>query len=1092
MKPISTLIFVTFGLSYASSATASTPIFERQQYAAVLSFDVHSPNPDHAWFGPAMAESLTTRLAAVPALALVERRRLNDLLLAKGVGQTGEFDEKRSKQALEILGVEYLLIGSVQVANQRRQIADIRIDARIVKTETAEIQGELAFSVTGSTSDLFALQSEIAVKFVDVLGIKVTDDEKNALQESEARNAQAYRVFQEANTLLDERSYRKAIDRYDEAMRLNRGFFDAAHRNQGTAYVRLARASQGVKRSRVQLEHIEKFERDARATSPALFDLGLAYKAAIRWHKAYKAFRNYLSFSVKTVLWSQPTHKSLVVPPFFYRDNLLVVDENGVEIQNLADGKILHKLRFSGLKAALLARSAEQLFVSDGESIAALSLPKLTVVWETSLPKLHAVRRVSIAKTTTQVFLLQSDYPNSQVHGLSRHSGQLQWSRLVQGSTKGLHASNDQKALRVLHFASTSRVFGANAEMHSTVCTTHRVEDGRETARVVVDGDFEGTVIHHADQEAIVENYRGVGSLALKDGTVNWSVSVRDAASVWAPDERALYTVMEGMIVKFDPVAGREIWRSEESAISGKSRPIINDAMVIVPTDSALVLLDKYAGETIKRIGSKREGHIAATNELIATGTRLIDVGSDESRSPVSRYNAHLQLAEVALSMGKAQTAVLHAADAISLFPLRAGGYLLLSRAKQVLGAGEEALENIVRYAVRLPTNEANDPEGAVAQALAKIGDIQFHRISPGENTIFGNSGERYVAWRSCSGRWQAGVCHLGLLDLEAWDTRLALKTKEVSDVWMAPDGTTLFKSADRLFCLTDLIAAKQRLWKLDDFAGPLLLIDNLVVGRFDLSDRGKVKDVIVGIDLHTGKQVYEMHTGIEEEVRFFFKADNQLALVHGIRGVESDSHLMLADLDTGKRNSGFKLSGGDIEWATVLGEQLYLVNEKHVLYRLVHGARKETKMHTFDGFIRNGRYENTNATCQSDLCLIGDDQGLYSLMNSKLKLLASGKVLWLTRHDDEAYALVSGLLIAIDLSTGRQRWKQPAGGRKVVAGSGGVAVIDAHGNSLSLFDSTGRPKKTVGGLGRVDSCQFTDDRLLVGTEYGVFGMEVN
>ena len=226
--------------------------------------------------------------------------------------------------------------------------------------------------------------------------------------------------------------------------------------------------------------------------------------------------------------------------------------------------------------------------------------------------------------------------------------------------------------------------------------------------------------------------------------------------------------------------------------------------------------------------------------------------------------------------------------------------------------------------------------------------------------------------------------------------------------------------------------------------------------------------------------------------VRFFFKADNQLALVHGIRGVESDSHLMLADLDTGKRNSGFKLSGGDIEWATVLGEQLYLVNEKHVLYRLVHGARKETKMHTFDGFIRNGRYENTNATCQSDLCLIGDDQGLYSLMNSKLKLLASGKVLWLTRHDDEAYALVSGLLIAIDLSTGRQRWKQPAGGRKVVAGSGGVAVIDAHGNSLSLFDSTGRPKKTVGGLGRVDSCQFTDDRLLVGTEYGVFGMEVN
>jgi len=280
----------------------------RVQSVAVLTFKNNTANRDNAWIGAGFAETLTTKLQQVQALTLLERRRIQDLLRENGVDLSKGVD-KEIDRIQSILGAEHLLLGSFQMTGDYGDPkSKIKVEARIITTETAQIQNGLSFSVSGLTNNLFDLQTELAAKFCSALGVPFY---LSTIQYNDCKNLESYRLFNLANKALAEEQYSRAIELYDKAMSANvGGFFVSAHHNQGEAYIQMAESRENDKeKQKIRSEHLERFEKDAQEAAPALFDLGLAYEKNEMNDKAIQAFQDYLKWAGEKgslVKWNIP------------------------------------------------------------------------------------------------------------------------------------------------------------------------------------------------------------------------------------------------------------------------------------------------------------------------------------------------------------------------------------------------------------------------------------------------------------------------------------------------------------------------------------------------------------------------------------------------------------------------------------------------------------------------------------------------------------------------------------------------------------------------------------------------------------------
>ena len=145
---------------------------------AVLPFANLSPDPDVAWLGDGIAETLTAELEA-RGLNVVGRAR--DWLAAGGAaGGGGRAGDPAGGDALgdlgqlhRRLGARWAVTGSYQQIGQR-----LRINARIVDLPSAVVVH--AVRTDGERHEIFALQDRIAVDLA--AGLSGTDSRREGLR----------------------------------------------------------------------------------------------------------------------------------------------------------------------------------------------------------------------------------------------------------------------------------------------------------------------------------------------------------------------------------------------------------------------------------------------------------------------------------------------------------------------------------------------------------------------------------------------------------------------------------------------------------------------------------------------------------------------------------------------------------------------------------------------------------------------------------------------------------------------------------------------------------------------------------------------
>ena len=177
---------------------------------AVLPFANMSPDPNDEYFADGMTEELKDRLAQVKSLRVISR---TSVMKYKGA----------NKGALEVareLSSGALVEGSVRKAGNR-----VRVTVQLINGGTEEHLWSSHYD--GNLDDIFAVQSEIAVKVAGELKVQLLGSEKRTLEKKPTESTEAYSAFlrgRELHREQSEPSVRQALSLFQKAVELDPGF----------------------------------------------------------------------------------------------------------------------------------------------------------------------------------------------------------------------------------------------------------------------------------------------------------------------------------------------------------------------------------------------------------------------------------------------------------------------------------------------------------------------------------------------------------------------------------------------------------------------------------------------------------------------------------------------------------------------------------------------------------------------------------------------------------------------------------------------------------------------------------------------------
>jgi len=208
--------------SVRAQQAAATPAADQQQDMrpgiAVLDFDVSSVATDHETFdalGRGLAAMTLSELTANPAIRVVERTQLQQILNEQNLGHEGRVDPGTLSRIGKLIGARYMVTGTlIDIAG------NLRIDTRIFDTETSEILK--TESVRGKMDNVFDMVPQLAQKLMH--DASVPPLERHAMEQFRQQNpappTAAVMAYSRAVLYADRGDTQRAIEQYRRATQI--------------------------------------------------------------------------------------------------------------------------------------------------------------------------------------------------------------------------------------------------------------------------------------------------------------------------------------------------------------------------------------------------------------------------------------------------------------------------------------------------------------------------------------------------------------------------------------------------------------------------------------------------------------------------------------------------------------------------------------------------------------------------------------------------------------------------------------------------------------------------------------------------------
>ena len=212
------------GAGSARGQQAGAPAAAQQQDTrpgiAVLDFDVstvqHGQDREtYEALGRGLASMTLTELTANPAVRVVERTQLQQILQEQNIGREGRVDPQTLSRLGKLIGARYMVTGSLFDLR-----GNLRIDTRVFNTETGEILK--TESVRGRMDDVFDMIPRLAQLLMHDASLPPL--ERHAMEEFRQQNpappTSAVMAYSRAVLYADRGDKEHAIEQYRRALEI--------------------------------------------------------------------------------------------------------------------------------------------------------------------------------------------------------------------------------------------------------------------------------------------------------------------------------------------------------------------------------------------------------------------------------------------------------------------------------------------------------------------------------------------------------------------------------------------------------------------------------------------------------------------------------------------------------------------------------------------------------------------------------------------------------------------------------------------------------------------------------------------------------
>ncbi len=191
-------------------------VTSERKMIVVLPFENLGP-PEDEYFAAGMTEEITSRLAVASGLGVISRK--------SAVRYAGS--DKTTKQIGEELGVDYLVEGTVRWAREAGGASRVRITPQLIRV--ADDTHLWAEAYDRVIDDIFQVQSDIAGKVFEQLGVALLEPERRAVESRPTDNPDAYNAYLRGLHYVwlpswSEENLQLALEMFQRAVELDPGF----------------------------------------------------------------------------------------------------------------------------------------------------------------------------------------------------------------------------------------------------------------------------------------------------------------------------------------------------------------------------------------------------------------------------------------------------------------------------------------------------------------------------------------------------------------------------------------------------------------------------------------------------------------------------------------------------------------------------------------------------------------------------------------------------------------------------------------------------------------------------------------------------
>lgn len=183
-----------------------------------------------------LAEMMVTDLSQVRSLQVVERLRMQEMMREIGLGQSGAVDPSTTPRLGRLVGASQVVNGGFAGMSDEH----LRLDVSVAGVATGDVRDSQS---SGPLAKLFRLQKELTFSLIEEMGIELTDQEREAIQEVPTENLLAFMAYSRGLDLEDQGRTEEAEAEFEKAVGLDPGFGAARIRRERAEGFRMGATS---------------------------------------------------------------------------------------------------------------------------------------------------------------------------------------------------------------------------------------------------------------------------------------------------------------------------------------------------------------------------------------------------------------------------------------------------------------------------------------------------------------------------------------------------------------------------------------------------------------------------------------------------------------------------------------------------------------------------------------------------------------------------------------------------------------------------------------------------------------------------------